>query len=237
MQDPRNTSAASEPDPLTRGATESQPELIVADACRINGESIAWCLNAYGAFKNVPSVNSSAELMQLVRSQRPRVVLVGERMLLTVMRELFQELSVRIGETRVVIFGDALTDRQLDLVVNNRVSGILSRHDPIRLTSERLVQIASGDNIVSEQLAQRVALDPDGRFQCCASTRLQKLTDRQWDVLLRIAEGRRVAEVAKALSISEKAVESHKYRIMKAIGASDRVDLTRWAIREGLIEA
>jgi DNA-binding NarL/FixJ family response regulator len=55
-------------------------------------------------------------------------------------------------------------------------------------------------------------------------------------VLLRIAEGRRVAEVAADLHISEKAVESHKYRIMKAIGASDRVDLCRWAIREGFIQ-
>jgi DNA-binding NarL/FixJ family response regulator len=66
---------------------------------------------------------------------------------------------------------------------------------------------------------------------------MEKLTDRQWDVLLRIAEGRRVAEVAQALSISEKAVESHKHRIMRVVGAADRVDLCRWAIREGLIEA
>jgi DNA-binding NarL/FixJ family response regulator len=212
-------------------------ELVVADSCRINGESIAWCLNAYGAFKNVPSVDSGADLMQLIRSQRPRVVLVGERLLLSVMRDLFHELSVRIGETRVVVFADGLTDRQLDLVVNNRVSGLLSRHDPIRVTSERLVQIAAGHTVMSDQLASRVMLSSDGRFECHASTKLQKLTDRQWDVLLRIAEGRRVAEVAVALEISEKAVESHKYRIMKAIGATDRVDLTRWAIREGLIEA
>jgi DNA-binding NarL/FixJ family response regulator len=91
--------------------------------------------------------------------------------------------------------------------------------------------------IVSELLSSRVQMTTDGKLECSASTRLQKLTDRQWDVLLKIAEGRRVADVAKTLEISEKAVESHKYRIMKAIGASDRVDLTRWAIREGLIEA
>jgi DNA-binding NarL/FixJ family response regulator len=94
----------------------------------------------------------------------------------------------------------------------------------------------SGTPVVSPALNQRVVLQPDGSFQCLASSHLQKLTDRQWDVLLRIAEGRRVAEVAADLHISEKAVESHKYRIMKAIGASDRVDLCRWAIREGFIQ-
>jgi DNA-binding NarL/FixJ family response regulator len=54
---------------------------------------------------------------------------------------------------------------------------------------------------------------------------------------LRIAAGRRVSEVAEALQISEKAVESHKYRIMRVVGAADRLDLCRWAIREGLIDA
>lgn len=216
---------------------EGQPELVVADSCRVNAESIAWCLNAYGAFRSVPSVAAPAELMPLVRSQRPRVILTGERLLLDVMRELFQELAVRLGETRVVSFADAFTDRQLDLVVNNRISGLLSRHDAIRATSERLVEAAGGKPVLSESLSDRVRLSRDGEFECCSSARLRKLTDRQWDVLLRIAEGRRVAEVAAALDLTEKAVESHKYRIMKAIGASDRVDLTRWAIREGLIEA
>ena len=55
--------------------------------------------------------------------------------------------------------------------------------------------------------------------------------------LLRIAQGRRVSEVADELEISSKAVESHKYRIMKTVGATDRVGLCRWAIREGLIDA
>jgi DNA-binding NarL/FixJ family response regulator len=103
--------------------------------------------------------------------------------------------------------------------------------------SEQLGQVSAGQAVLSENLAARVQLQRDGHFRCSASSQMQKLTDRQWDVLLKIAEGRRVSEVAEALSISEKAVESHKYRIMRAVGATDRVDLCRWAIREGLIEA
>ena len=69
--------------------------------------------------------------------------------------------------------------------------------------------------------AARLQLTREGKFRCIASAQMQKLMDRQWDVLLNIAEGRRVSEVAEALSISQKAVESHKYRIMRAIGAND----------------
>jgi two-component system, NarL family, invasion response regulator UvrY len=212
-------------------------DAVIADSNRVNAESIAWCLKAYGEFRNVTAVSTAAELIQTIRSQRPATVLVCEKLIVKALRDVFSELAVRLGETRVVVFGDGLTDRQLDLIVNNRVTGLLSREDAMKKISEQLSRISRGQSVLSEQLASRVQLTRDGRFRCLASSQMQKLTDRQWDVLLKIAEGRSVAEVAEALSISEKAVESHKYRIMRAVGATDRVDLCRWAIREGLIEA
>ena len=212
-------------------------DAVIADCNRVNAESIAWCLRAYGGFRNVTAVSGSSELLSAIRSQRPQVVLIGERLISAVSRDVFSDLAVRLGETRVAVFSDSLTDRQLDLIANNRVVGMLSREDSVKKISEQLSQVAAGTPVLSEHLSARLQLTRDGKFRCVASAQMQKLTDRQWDVLLNIAEGRRVSEVAIALSISQKAVESHKYRIMRAIGATDRVDLCRWAIREGLIEA
>ena len=212
-------------------------DAVIADNNRVNAESIAWCLKAYGGFRNVTAVSNSAELVQAIRSQRPQVALIGERLILAGLRDIFSDLAVRLGETRIAVFADALTDRQLDLIVNNRVTGMLSRAESVKKISEQLSQVVAGTPVLSEHLVARLQLLRDGHFRCLASAQMQKLTDRQWDVLLSIAEGRRVSEVADALSISPKAVESHKYRIMRAIGATDRVDLCRWAIREGLIEA
>jgi DNA-binding NarL/FixJ family response regulator len=213
------------------------PDAVIAESSRVNAESIAWCLKAYGGFRNVTAVSSSSELLQTIRSQRPQVILVGERLIVAGLRDIFSELAVRLGETRIAVFADSLTDRQLDLIANNRITGMLSRTDPVKKISEQLSQVAAGTTVLSEHLNSRLQLLRDNSFRCVASAQMQKLTDRQWDVLLNIAEGRRVSEVADALSISQKAVESHKYRIMRAIGATDRVDLCRWAIREGLIEA
>jgi DNA-binding NarL/FixJ family response regulator len=212
-------------------------DAVIADSNRLTAESLAWCLKSYGGFRNIVSVSSAQDLLSAIRSQRPAVVLAGERVVVRALREIFTELAVRLGETRIAVFGDGLTDRQLDLVVHNRVTGLLSREETMRRLSEQLTQVAAGQAVLSEHLAGRVETAVDGRFRCLASAHMEKLTDRQWDVLLRIAEGRRVAEVAQALSISEKAVESHKHRIMRVVGAADRVDLCRWAIREGLIEA
>jgi DNA-binding NarL/FixJ family response regulator len=218
-------------------STVQPGDAVIAESNRVNAESIAWCLKAYGGFRNVTAVSTPAELMQAIRSQRPHTILIGEQLIVKTLREVFSELAVRLGETRVSVFGDSLTDRQLDLVANNRIKGLLSRQESMKKISEQLAQVAAGQQVLSDHLASRVQLTRDGHFHCTASGQMQKLTDRQWDVLLKIAEGRRVSEVAESLAISEKAVESHKYRIMRAVGATDRVDLCRWAIREGLIEA
>lgn len=218
-------------------SSREHSDAVIADCNRLNAESIAWCLKSYGGFRNVLSVSSHQDLLGIIRSQRPAAVLVGERTVVPALRELFTELAVRLGETKVAVFADGLTDRQLDLVTHNRITGLLSREETMRRLSEQLTQIAAGQLVLSEHLVHRAEIIASCRFRCLASSQMEKLTDRQWDVLLRIADGRRVAEVARALDISEKAVESHKHRIMRAVGAADRVDLCRWAIREGLIEA
>lgn len=116
-------------------------DAVIADSNRLNAESIAWCLKAYGGFRNVTAVSTAAELIQTIRSQRPQTVLVCEKLIVKALRDVFSELAVRLGETRVAVFGDGLTDRQLDLIVNNRVTGILSREDLMKKISE---QLASG---------------------------------------------------------------------------------------------
>ncbi len=214
-----------------------KPDVTIADANRLNAESFSWHLSAYGTFHSSSFVSSVAQLTANIREQRPALVVICASIAVQGFREVAAELAVRLGETRLAVFADTLTDRKLDLVVNNRITGLLSSQDPMRTITDQLSRIAAGTPVVSPMLADRVRLTATGEFECLVSARLQKLSDRQWDVLLRIAEGRRVADVAADLNITEKAVESHKYRIMRTIGASDRVDLCRWAIREGFIDA
>ena len=62
------------------------------------------------------------------------------------------------------------------------------------------------------------------------------LTPRELEVLKLIAEGRSSREIADLLVVSIKTVERHRADILHRLGLRDRVDLTRYAIRRGLIE-
>ena len=62
------------------------------------------------------------------------------------------------------------------------------------------------------------------------------LTPRELQVLKLIAEANTSREIAKELVISIKTVERHRQNILEKLGMSDRVELTRYAIRRGLIQ-
>ena len=64
----------------------------------------------------------------------------------------------------------------------------------------------------------------------------EPLTPREREVVKLIAEGYSGREIAEALVISEKTVERHRANVLEKLGMHDRVELTRYAIRSGLVE-
>jgi DNA-binding NarL/FixJ family response regulator len=63
------------------------------------------------------------------------------------------------------------------------------------------------------------------------------LTTRELEVVKLIAEGHTSEEIAAQLVLSKKTVERHRANVLGKLGMRNRVDLTRYAIRRGLVEA
>jgi DNA-binding NarL/FixJ family response regulator len=66
--------------------------------------------------------------------------------------------------------------------------------------------------------------------------RLEPLTPRELEVVKLIAEAHSTKQIAELLVISPKTVERHRANVLAKLGLRDRVELTRYAIRRGLIE-
>src|SRR5262249_57355043 len=64
----------------------------------------------------------------------------------------------------------------------------------------------------------------------------EALTEREKDVLMRIAEGYRNREIADLLSITEETVKAHIKHILEKLGAGDRTSAVATAVRRGIIQ-
>ncbi|MFE3323424.1 response regulator [Streptomyces sp. NPDC059176] len=74
------------------------------------------------------------------------------------------------------------------------------------------------------------------RARAGASLPDRPVTEREEEVLKLVAEGHTSKEIADLLVISAKTVERHRANILQKLGLRDRLELTRYAIRVGLIE-
>lgn len=64
----------------------------------------------------------------------------------------------------------------------------------------------------------------------------ESLSDREREILVLLAEGQSLKEIATRLNLSVKTVDAHKYKIMRKLDLHDRSELIRYAVRKRLIE-
>jgi DNA-binding NarL/FixJ family response regulator len=135
---------------------------------------------------------------------------------------------------------------------------ILSMHDNERYVFEALRAGASGyvaksvaDRDLVEACRATMRGDPflyPGAVKALIREHLERaregealtddvLTPRESEIVKLIAEGHTSREIGELLSISEKTVERHRANVLEKLGLRDRVGLTRYAIRRGLVEA
>jgi DNA-binding NarL/FixJ family response regulator len=69
-----------------------------------------------------------------------------------------------------------------------------------------------------------------------SAVRETALTPREQEVVKLVAEAYSTASIAELLTISPKTVERHRENVLAKLGMRDRVEVTRWAIRHGLVE-
>jgi DNA-binding NarL/FixJ family response regulator len=110
-----------------------------------------------------------------------------------------------------------------------RLAGLRGRFDAEAIDAGRLNRNYSGEldpavrTIIREHLE---AGDADGEV----------LTPREREVVKLVAEAHTTDQIAELLVISPRTVERHRENILNKLGMRDRVELTRYAIRRGLVE-
>lgn len=96
-----------------------------------------------------------------------------------------------------------------------------------------LRKVMDGGKYVSASLAERLA-GAAGRSLGKAAPEL--LTPRELQVLRLVAAGRTLKEIARELHLGERTVATHRARLREKLGLSTNVEITRYALRHGLVE-
>jgi two-component system invasion response regulator UvrY len=112
--------------------------------------------------------------------------------------------------------------------------GFLSKRSAPEALLEAVTSVAAGRRYLDSHLAQKLALaEIDGGTK----SPIERLSEREFEVFIRLASGATVQKIADDLKLSASTVGTHLYNIKQKLAVVNQSELTLIAIRHGLIEA
>jgi two-component system, NarL family, invasion response regulator UvrY len=112
--------------------------------------------------------------------------------------------------------------------------GFLSKRSAPEALIEAISAIAAGRRYIDPELAQKLAL---AEIEGAARSPIEQLSEREFEVFIRLAGGATVQKIADDLKLSASTIGTHLYNIKQKLGVVNQSELTLLAIRHGLIEA
>ena len=148
-----------------------------------------------------------------------------------------RELHRRRPELRILMLSMHENERYLYEALKAGASGYVVKTVADRDLVEACRAAMRGDKFLYPGAMTPLIKDFLHRAHQDLPLREDPLTPREQEVVKLVAEGYTNKQIAETLVISEKTVERHRANILDKLGMRDRVELTRYAIRHGLIEA
>jgi two-component system, NarL family, invasion response regulator UvrY len=112
--------------------------------------------------------------------------------------------------------------------------GFLSKRGAPEILLEAVSTVAAGRRYIDPALAQKLAL---AEFDGTPRSPVEQLSEREFEVFVRLAGGATVQRIAQDLKLSASTVGTHLYNIKQKLGVANQSELTLMAIRHGLIDA
>lgn len=112
--------------------------------------------------------------------------------------------------------------------------GFLSKRSAPEALLEAVGAVAAGQRYIDKSVAQKLALDD---IEGVAKSVVERLSEREFEVFIRLARGASVQRIAEDLSLSPSTVGTHLYNLKQKLRVTNQSELTLIAIRENLIEA
>ncbi len=212
--------------------------VLLADDHDLFRESLSEKLNREPDISVVGTVNNAEDALRTAVVCKPDIVLMDIDMPGMVSFEAARQIGERLRETRIVFLSAFIHDNYIEQALTVRARGYLSKREPYETLVNALREVASGNAYYSDEVQNRIVVSSEGaHLSPDYKSRCATLTTREVEVLGYIARGLSTKEVAKVMHVSPRTADNHTTRIMAKLDIHSRVELARFAIREGLAEA
>jgi len=208
-----------------------RPRVVIADDHAIVVDGLRGLLDP--EFDVVAAVGDGRALLEAVDSHKPDLVVVDISMPLLNGLDAAHRITNKHPGARVVMLTQHADAEFATEALRRGATAYLLKECAAEELIAAMKDALAGRTYITPRIAGgvlRSLMQGDGPTGAEG-----RLTARQREVLQLVAEGKSIKQIARILEVSPKTVEYHKYNIMKRLELRTTADLTKYAIRHGLI--
>ncbi|MEV5827981.1 response regulator transcription factor [Spirillospora sp. NPDC052242] len=212
---------------------------IVDDQALVRG-GFAMILQIHDDIEVVAEAGTGTEAIEAARRHRPDVILMDIRMPdMDGLEATERILAESDWNVRVLILTTFDPDEYVYRAMHAGASGFVLKDIPPDQLATAVRTVADGGALLAPSITRRLI----GRFarrlsvNTAVAERLERLTDREREVMAAVARGSSNSEIAKQLFIGPATVKTHVSGILTKLGLRDRAQIVIFAYESGLVEA
>jgi two-component system invasion response regulator UvrY len=147
--------------------------------------------------------------------------------------DLLKEIRSQKLKARVLILSMHPEGQYAVRALRAGASGYLTKESAPGELVAAIRKISSGGKYITSSLAEKLASELDADYE---KPLHETLSDREYQVMCRIASGRSVKEIAEEMFLSPKTISTYRTRILEKMNMNNNSDLTRYVIENKLVE-
>jgi DNA-binding NarL/FixJ family response regulator len=192
--------------------------VVLADDHKMIRECLGAMLSEEPDISVVASASDGREAITLAQAWKPDIVLMDVCMPGVDGIEAAQRIDKLLPRTRVIALSAQGEPAFVSQMVEAGVRGYVLKDDSVATLAEAIRAVAAGQTWLPD--ASRILSGPEKRL----------LSRREQLVLKGLAEGKRAREVAEAMGIGTKTVDTYRRRILSKLGLASQMELVKYAV-------
>ena len=211
-------------------------KILIADDHQLMREGLKSLLEKHDDLKVVGEAGDGRSAVSMAEELKPDVVVMDVGMPELNGIEATRQITGEASHTKVVALSMHGSDRMVLEMLKAGASGHVLKLSAFDEVERAVRTVVANERYLSPEVAGVVVDELMRQKSSKSQTAFSKLSGREREVLQLLAEGKSTKEIAYVLTISARTVDVHRKHIMDKLELGSIAELTRYALREGLIQ-
>ena len=174
---------------------------------------------------------SAAEALTALRSLKPDAAIIDISLPGTDGLELTKMIRAERPDLPILVLSMHDESLYAERVLRAGANGYLMKQEVAEKIIPAMRKVLNGEIYLSDRAGQRILRDVSGRAGRTDKPSIEKLSDRELEVLRRIGQGQGTRQIAEQLHLSVKTIETYRAHIKEKLNLKNATELIRFAVQ------